>query len=259
MKRKLFTIAGALAVLLAFGLVLAGCGGDDPDPGSDWDPGTIDIYIYGIEDTSAVTTAELGDTLRVRLEKEPGGCSFQWNKDGTAIPGADSREYTPDTTGSYNVTVSTNAPGYLSKTSDAVTVTSLATDSVSIDVNVDLISHTVLSYISTIYIYLQLSKGSWQFGSSNEITNPSDRQNFADAVTVSGIDLDAFNIRRLDTTNSRRACLVYQNRSSSYFGSKSVTVTLNEDKLADLLQYTTVTGSLTVGTPATATDKDWVF
>jgi hypothetical protein len=45
--------------------------------------------------------------------------SYQWNKDGTAIPDTTSTTYTPADVGSYTVTVS--AAGYNSKTSAAIT------------------------------------------------------------------------------------------------------------------------------------------
>jgi hypothetical protein len=47
--------------------------------------------------------------------------SYQWNKDGTAIPGKIGTTYTPSEAGSYTVTVS--APNYESKTSTVITVT----------------------------------------------------------------------------------------------------------------------------------------
>ncbi|GHV95779.1 hypothetical protein AGMMS50293_20990 [Spirochaetia bacterium] len=113
MKNNKFLIPGMAALALTFALVLVGCGdgasGPSPDPEL---PGTITI-----SPDSSVTT---GDELTANYSGSE-DVSYQWNKDGNAIPTATNQTYTPYEMGSYTVTVS--AAGYQSKTSAAVIVT----------------------------------------------------------------------------------------------------------------------------------------
>jgi len=74
-------------------------------------PGTITI--------TNGSTAAIGDELSANYNGEE-TVTYQWYKDGAAIQGATSSEYTPTEAGSYTVTIS--APGFGSITSSAVVV-----------------------------------------------------------------------------------------------------------------------------------------
>ena len=73
-------------------------------------PGTVSI---------SPNVAAIGDDLTAEYSGVE-SVTFQWNKDGEAIPGATGQFYTPRSTGAYTVTVS--APGYASRKSGAVAV-----------------------------------------------------------------------------------------------------------------------------------------
>ena len=79
--------------------------------------GTIKIQKGGAD----VTAADTGDTLTAAYSGTETSLTYQWNKDGNAIPGATARAYSPAEAGDYTVTV--NAAGYAGKTSAAVNVT----------------------------------------------------------------------------------------------------------------------------------------
>jgi hypothetical protein len=78
-------------------------------------PGTITISPSGKVSTGTELTANYSGTVTI---------NYQWNKDGAVIFGATGIMYTPSTAGSYTVTV--NATGYDSKTSNAVIAEGLA-------------------------------------------------------------------------------------------------------------------------------------
>jgi hypothetical protein len=107
MKRKLFSMTGALTVLLAF-MVLAGC----EDPNGGWGggggkflDGLIICYAEGQGD-SEISTAITADELTAFLPtpNASGGLILenserQWNKDGTPIAGETGSRLSPNAAG----------------------------------------------------------------------------------------------------------------------------------------------------------------
>jgi len=79
---------------------------------------TVNLPSLSREVTITPTSATVGTKLTAHYDGDE-DVSYQWNKDGVAIPNATTDEYILATSGSYTVTVS--APGYASKTSTAVT------------------------------------------------------------------------------------------------------------------------------------------
>jgi hypothetical protein len=125
-------MAGMLALLLTFGLVLAGCFGlgngddDDKDGGNDGGVRELPGTIYISSGSQAYTKAILGQKLYAFCtDVSSGAVTFQWNKDGTAISNASSEIYTPVEAGSYTVTMS--ASGYQDKTSAPFSVVAAIT------------------------------------------------------------------------------------------------------------------------------------
>ena len=88
-----------------------GAGGGAGGSGNSPLPGTITI--------TNGSTAAIGDELSANYNGNE-TVYYQWYKDGTAIQGATSSEYTPTEAGSYTVTIS--APGFASITSAPVVV-----------------------------------------------------------------------------------------------------------------------------------------
>ena len=98
---------------------------------------TVTVSLAGYNSKTSEPVSVVYGTLNGNITIEPGGIvatgtqltanysgnepvDFQWNRNETAIPGANSQTYTPTETGEYTVTVS--LAGYNSKTSEPVIV-----------------------------------------------------------------------------------------------------------------------------------------
>ena len=105
--------------LIIYGLIFTAC--DNPTTKTN----TTETKVNSHDLTGTITiTAENDLAIGEELTAVYTGTetvSYQWNKDGNAIPSAVSKKYIPSVAGSYTVTVS--AEGYNSKTSAAVTIT----------------------------------------------------------------------------------------------------------------------------------------
>jgi len=113
--KNLFTWLGMIAITVLIGFLLTACPNvstiDAPDL-----PGNISIDPAGDVQTASALTAVYSGAEEV---------AYQWNRGGSAVPGATGAVFIPLLSGSYSVTVS--ATGFNSKTSSAVTVTSSGT------------------------------------------------------------------------------------------------------------------------------------
>ena len=117
--------------------------------------------------------------------------SYQWNKDGNAIDNETGTTYTPNTTGSYTVTIS--ASGYISKTSDAVSVSEAVTPSLSgnitISPDIDVITGTLLTatYSGTETVSYQWNKDGNAINNETGTTfTPNETGNYTVTVSASG-------------------------------------------------------------------------
>jgi hypothetical protein len=176
----------AVIVTLAFAaLSLTGC--ENP-AGSGFKnlAGNISITPVGTATTGTELTAAYSGTETV---------SYQWYKNGTAIPGATNIKYTPSEAGSYTVTVS--APGYNSKTSAAVTVTGESLHILSGDITIafddltktEIITGTELTaaYSGTETVTYQWYKdGEAIDGATNSAYTPTEAGSYTVTVRVTG-------------------------------------------------------------------------
>jgi len=111
---KLFMI---IAIVAFIGFSFITCNDEDTptkDPAKKDLTGTISISAG-----SAVVNSKL-TAIWTKGTGDPDTITYQWNKDGTALAGINTVEYTPTQTGDYTVTVS--ALGFNSKTSAPVTI-----------------------------------------------------------------------------------------------------------------------------------------
>jgi hypothetical protein len=253
-----------------------------PTGGGDQEP-SGSIYISHIDNGPTTTMVYPGNYLAAVYTGDEYWTFFQyqWNKDGTPITGATQYYYSaPEVGSSYTVTISRE--GYQSKTSAAVIIgrPEAETATVSVGVNARNYSQIVsgtTQKVSDIDITLTLSAGVWDFGLDNDSGRPIKLYNwtnfedavykaFTEAVTVTGAwgAFEWFTYVQLDydlNSGGSTATITYYKYNlgmdTSYpQSSGEITVTLDSTKLADLLEYTTVSGSLSAGT-TTASDSEW--
>jgi hypothetical protein len=270
--------AGFAVLLMAaiFSLSLVGC--DNANSPDDGDPimGPIRIAAYNGGET--LTNATTGDTLHANLSGYYGSevVTYEWKKDGTVISsGINAWDYLLSEVGVYTVTVS--APGYRSITSPEVTVGVAPTTS-AVSVSLASVGYRVNSskpskvdgYQFT--VRLTLSEGQWKYdrvGTGQRVSTMS-IDTFKALVNVTfsenlGIKPSDFTPSSgggpsIGTGDNGRQSVC--SKQYVYFEKPlnlpsnlgTITVTLDAEKLAELLEHTTVTGSLTAGT-TTATES----
>jgi len=118
--KNMVKLFGLIALALVMGFSFASCGGGagGPPGGPGDGPGGPDP-LSGSITISPNTGVAVGMELTATYSGTE-TVSYQWKKGGTAIDDETETTYTPDTAGSYTVTIS--ATDYISKTSAAVTV-----------------------------------------------------------------------------------------------------------------------------------------
>jgi len=176
--RKIKIRIGLLAVLMIATLAIAGC----PEPN---DVGGKLLTLSGTVSISPRIDVTVGTELTARYNGEESvTLSWQWKKDGSEV-GSNSNKYTPDEAGDYTVTVS--AKGYVSKTSNAVTVSALPDlpalpGPVTISPNSGLI--TTGTALSAVYSGGVSVSYQWKQGASNVGTNVTYTPTQAGSYTV---------------------------------------------------------------------------
>jgi hypothetical protein len=169
--RKVAAIAACLAVT-----VFASCKKDEKD--RDFS-GTVTIKPNVDVVPHTELTAEYSGAETV---------TWQWNKDKTAITGANADKYTPTEAGSYTVTAS--AKGFIDKTSEAVDVAVRdLKGSVTISPNADVFTGSELTaaYNGTEKVTWQWNNGGTEINSAigNKYT-PTDAGNYSVTANLAG-------------------------------------------------------------------------
>ena len=125
MKNLKQSVFFCMVAIIALGFGFVGC--DDGNGDSDKDlTGNITISHSGTELTANYSGSET--------------VNYQWKKDGTDINGKTAQKYTLTEAGSYTVTI--NATGYNSKTSENVLVNGYVTDNDNPSLNVPIYQKT---------------------------------------------------------------------------------------------------------------------
>jgi hypothetical protein len=120
-KHSLFFSFAALLIAAVFSFILPGC---STDGGGSGGSGDWSVYITVDSNSKASGTHTVHGISNMprfycKVENISGDISFQWNKDGSAIPDETTNSYRPTESGDYTVTATVKGK---SKTSDTVTI-----------------------------------------------------------------------------------------------------------------------------------------
>jgi hypothetical protein len=241
MKKSNFW-TGILAITLVFTMAITACGGGD-DGGDTTGGGNKDL-------TGTITISPATATTGQELTATYSGTetvSYQW-KNGSTNVGTNSKEFTPETAGSYTVTVS--ATGYNPKTSAAVTVTvallnlsGTITISPSTGVNINTKLTATYSGTESVTLTYQWKKGADNVGTNSNEFTPTTAGSYTVTVSASGynsktsaaVDVGDSSLSTLNgtITISPATATTGTKLTATYSGSESVTLTYQWKKGTD--------------------------
>jgi len=285
MANKKF-LPGILAIALVLGMTVAGCSDGSDNGSKNGDNNKKKPILRGVVLINNMTPV-VGETLTARFEDFSGAvgtATWEWIRGTTTvISGATTNSYTAvaadaGQTLKARVSYSGNQGNEESfATNPVIGIPSTANVSVSIETIVDttLLASSDKTEFS-VNIYLTLSDGVWKFG------NAIDYNMVRSWVTMSGTpDVNSIggggngvwsfgpyvfvpmpNSSTIPSNvNRQKLRLNYSTTYPQSTGNISIsglTATLDATKLTQMKDYTNVTGSLSAGSPQTASSSTWV-
>jgi len=197
--------------------------------------GTITITPSASIATGTELTATYNGSENVTL-------SWQWNKDGTAIPGETENKFTPTEAGSYTVTAS--AQGYNDKTSEAVNVTAQVVTlnlggTITINPSTGVTTGTELTAVysgsETVTLSYQWKKNGSNVGTNSNKYTPAEAGSYSVTVSAAGYNskTSASVIVTADlggtiTINPSAGVTIGTELTATYSGSESVSFQWNK-------------------------------
>jgi len=197
--KNLIKVLGIVAIVAVIGFSMACGGGDGGGGGNKVLTGTITIN----PSTDVTVNTEL-----IATYSGSENVSFQWKKDGSAIGTASTtnpNNYTPTAAGSYTVTVS--ATGYNSKTSDAVTVLSDLSGTITVSPSTGVITGTKLTatYSGSETVSYKWKYGEYDVGTGSNEYTPTMGGSYTVTVSATGFNSktsDAVTVKGWRSINS---------------------------------------------------------
>jgi hypothetical protein len=258
-------LLGMLTIALVLGMTVAGCsdGSDNDNNYKHEFPLSGIVYIDNM-------TPVVGETLTAIFQISSttvGTAAWEWIRGtSTVISGATTNSYTTvaadvGQTLKARVSYSGNEGNKESSaTNPVIGIPSTANVSVSIETIVDTTSsnRTVFS----VNVYLTLSDGVWKFDAVDYSAVRSwVTMSGMPNVNILGIEDGMWNFWPYNTGDRQKINLQYTTfypQNTSHINIPGLTATLDTTKLAQMKDYTNVTGSLNAGSPSTASSSTWV-
>jgi hypothetical protein len=259
---------GMLVMVLAFGMTVLGCEEDTPEEEK---KDTNPLPPTGLSGTAVGNSVQLTWNLVDNADKYL--VQYKWYLDNDdkyqtiadiqsasyTVTGLDSR-----TTYRFRVAVQ-NTNGLTSEYSWYISVDTSDPQTGTVFINSMSTTHGVSTVSGTQYhnytitVELKLSDGAfWKWENSEKSTVDSKMQTWTSLTPPSGFSFDntssgggLFNLKTI--------LVRYQSLgNSSTLSAPNLTATIDQSKLSEMRGYTNITGSLTLGTPSTASSNAWV-
>jgi hypothetical protein len=274
-----------LAIALVLGMTVAGCSDGSDNGSKDSDNNKKKPILRGVVSIDNMTPV-VGETLTAGFEdffSAVGTATWEWIRGTTTIiSGATTNSYTAvaadaGQTLKARVSYSGNEGNEESfATNPVIGIPSTANVSVSIETIVD--TTRLASSDKTVFsvnVYLTLSDGVWKFGNTidynmvrswvtmsgtpdvNNLGTRDGEWNFVPFVFVSRPNSSTIpsNVNR---QKLRLNYEIYYPQNTGNISISGLTATLDATKLTQMKDYTNVTGSLSAGSPSTASSSEWV-